>query len=354
MANSCYASQTIWNLTYEQINELDLLNLVYTSYEWMIYQIIFPCIIVFGYCTNVSFIWTVFKMPSLHTNTYRYLVNLALSDLLFLIAYYIPRIIDYQENPLRERLHSAVYALYYFFFCCSVGTITLVSLERYLAICNPIKHHLIKGTKRTYRLICSVWCIAVCLALPYLFVSYASSICIMWPDDSVYADYPNQYAPFGSPHWSLALMLTLNLIVFFLLMIFNNFIFIRIYFALRERQHKNLGLNLTFDLQLRQVAHMLIVNGVFFFVCCFVQILITPLTLLLTYLGNDIPLSLSIWGILTDIMLGVNACMNPVLYLITNKRYRHAFKTAVFTWSNRHRETEIAVNSINLQNINRI
>ena len=334
MANSCEANHTLWDLTYhEELYETDLLNLIYTSSEWIIYQIIWPCIIMFGYCTNLSFIRTVIITQSLHTNTYRYLVNLSISDLLFLLIFYIPRIVYYHESPLKERLHSAVYALNYFFFCCSVGTITLVSLERYLAICYPIKHHLIKGTRRTYKLICSVWCIAVCLALPYLFVSYASSICIIWPDDSAYADYPNQYIPLGSTHWTYVLILSINFVIFFFLMIFNSVLYLKIYLAVRARQNRNLGLNSSSDLQERQIAKMLIVNGVFFFVCCSVQMFTTPALLLLTYLSNELdPLFFFICGILTDILLGLNACLNPVLYLITNKRYRHTFKAA-FTWS---------------------
>ena len=111
---------------------------IFTSWEWILYQIIWPCIIVFGYhCTNGSFIWTVPNTSSLHTSTYKYLVNLSISDLLFLIMYYIPRIIDYQKSPLRNSLPSIVNASYYFFFSCSVGSITLVSLERFLAIHCP-------------------------------------------------------------------------------------------------------------------------------------------------------------------------------------------------------------------------
>ena len=159
MAESVETNQTILDLT----NATDLLEFFSTSREWMLYQIIWPCFIVFGICTNVSFVWTVIKTPALHTTTYRYLVNLAISDLLFLMVFYIPQIIEDHESPLER--NQILQTFIYVFLGCSCLTVTLVSLERFLAICHPIKHHLIKGTRRTNKFICIVWCISLCLTL---------------------------------------------------------------------------------------------------------------------------------------------------------------------------------------------
>ena len=350
MTNSCDANQTILDLT----NETIFLNFVYTSSEWIPYQIIFPCIILFGICTNISFIWTVINTPSLHTNTYKYLVNLAVSDLLFLMIYYIPRIVYYYKSPLKNSLPYTVYGFNYFFFCSSLGTVTLVSLERFLAICYPIKHHLIKGTRRTYKLIFSVWCISLCLSSPYLLASGRKSFCVIWPEDIVYADYPNQFVG-NEPNWMFEFILAINFGIFFFLMIFNNILFIKIFFAVRDRQNKDLGINSSSYLQHRQIANMLIVNGVFFFLCLSLQMFSTPVLIIYAYLDNNVPEDVTqwlyfIWGKLNDIFFGLNACMNPVLYLITNRRYRHAFVT-VFR---RNVQNETGINSITLPNINRV
>ena len=360
MANfSCDANQIIWNLTYEQVNELEFLGLALNTSEWILDRFIWPFVLVFGYSTNISFVWTVFKTPSLHTNTYRYLVNLAISDLLFLIVFYIPRIQAYNMSTLISTLTTFLYALTNFFFCCSTGTITLVSLERFLAICYPIKHHLMKERRRTNKLIFSVWCSAVCLSAPYFIITRTTSnICLIWPDDSTYDDYPKQTTTWGSTNWTFELVLSINAVIFFFLMIFNNVLFFKIHLAVKARQNTNLGLNSSFDLQHRQVAHMLIVNGVFFFMCCSTQILTTPFILLVTNRSNEINMMsiFYILGLLTDILFGLNASLNPVLYLITNKRYRHAF-IAVFTWSRKEKQNQnqnqTIINSIKLSNINR-
>ena len=325
MAYSSDTNQTILDLT----NATDISGLTSTSLKWTLNQIIWPCMIVFGICTNVSFMWTVLNTPSLHTSTYRYLVNLSISDLLFLMIFYIPRIIEYHGSPLKGNQIVILRAFTYLFLCCSCGTITLVSLERFLAICHPIKHHLIKGTKRTNKFICLVWCISLCLAV-LLFIS------------SVQIN-----------HWIANLVDSMNFLIFVFLMVFNNVLNTKTYFAVKTRNNDS-KFNLSSDSQHRQVAKMLIVNGVFFFLCVSLQIFAFPLKLIFTYLIHDNPvLFLLMWGLLSDIMLGLDACMNPILYLITNKRYRHAF-VIVFTWSSGHRQTKNEVNNIKLHNINQM
>ena len=315
MANSCDANQTILNLTYVT----DLSGFVFTTWEWIIYQIIWPCIILFGICNNASFIWTVINTPPLHTSTYRYLVNLAISDLLFLITNYIPRIVYYNESrPLRKGLPYIVNTFVFLPVYCSLGTVTLVSLERFLAICYPIKHHLLKGTRRTKKLISSMWCISLCLALLHpllLFISgsRSKSICIIWPDDTAYADYPNQYTSsdqFDVPSYPI---LCVNFVLIFFLMILNNVLYFKIYFSVKGRNNKDLGLNSSSDLQHRQVANMLIVNGVFFFMCWSFQILTVPVVLIYRYLIKEYTPFSFIYGLLTEILFGLNSCMNPVL-----------------------------------------
>ena len=353
MANSCdfNNNQTILDLTYAT----DLSGFVFISWEWTLYQIILPCMIAFGICTNISFIWTVINTPSLHTNTYRYLVNLAITDLLFLMTNYISQIVYYHQSPLIRNLPTVVRIFVFFFTGCSFGTVTLVSLERFLAICYPIKHHLIKGTRRTNKLICSVWCISLCYALPLLLVSKTSNMCIIWPDGSAYADYPSQYTTSGLiDNWISNLVTFVYYAFYFFLIIFNNVLYFKIYFALRRRNNNDLGLNSTSDSQHRQVAYMLIVNGIFFFICVSFSLFASPVFLFYSKVTNGRnPLLVFIWSILTNILFGLNASMNPVLYLITNKKYRHEFIT-IFTWSRNNSQHETGVNTIELSKINRI
>ena len=221
----------------------------------------------------------------------------------------------YQESPLKRSIPTIIITIRILLVFCSLRTVTLVSLERFLAICYPIKHHLIKGTRRTNKLICLVWCISLCYALPSLFVWKTLNTCIIWPDDSAFADYPNQYTYRQIDSWTFDFIQSTSFVLCFFLMIFNNVVYSKICFALKTRNNKDFELNSSSDIQHRQVANMLIVNGVFFF--SFTTFTI-PVVLIYNHLNNDYnQLFISIWGIVSDILFGLNACMNPVLYLIT-------------------------------------
>ena len=78
-----------------------------------------------------------------------------------------------------------------FFFFSSIGTVTLVSAERFLAICHPFKHRLMRGTKRTNLLICLTWTVAFSSTLLMYSVTEALTICVIWPNHSFYNDFPN-------------------------------------------------------------------------------------------------------------------------------------------------------------------
>ena len=84
-----------------------------------------------------------------------------------------------------------VFVFVFFFFVSPLLFVTLVSAERYLAICHPIKHHLLKGTKRTIKLICIVFAgsfvFSSVMLPPFVFKAV-----IEWPlDDKVTESYPH-------------------------------------------------------------------------------------------------------------------------------------------------------------------
>ncbi len=112
-----------------------------------------------GLLSNLTFIWTVMRTQSLHTITFKYLVNLAISNILAVLFFSIPNIVYFTTTKVR--IQSFIFDLIpNFFFLSSIGTITIVSVERFLAICHPIKHRLVSGIKRTNLLICCTWTVA--------------------------------------------------------------------------------------------------------------------------------------------------------------------------------------------------
>ena len=135
------------NNTFDLRNATSLpLWLVYPQRDWIVYVVIWPSLMAFGTLSNISFIWTVIRTPTLHTATYIYLVSLAYADLANIWGFGFLFVIDYATSPIRNTntiFATIVYLISLFALMSSMGFVTLVSLERYLAICHPIKHYVL-------------------------------------------------------------------------------------------------------------------------------------------------------------------------------------------------------------------
>ena len=346
MSNSCDSDGLLLDLS----NETSFpIAYVYAAQEWVVYQLILPCIILFGLATNLSFIRTVVYSPSLHTCTYRYLTSLAAADSVFLLIHTVSLVVYYHIDPLRRTLPVAVYVFLFCFFSCSVGTVTLVSIERFLAICYPIKHHLIKGTRRTNKLIGLVWFVSACSSLLVVFLLKDVTYCIIWPSSIFDASYPNQLTTtIQSDNWAFQLLFGIWFVFCLCLLALNIIIYRKIYLAVRKSKQTNIGQTVSPDEQLHQLAIMLIVNGTVFFLCFIIQMVVGLQALLTDFFDVRYPWMIVMFNAIDKVFFGLNASINPVIYLITNKRYRYAFRQT-FILADCRREG-VVINTIPLSN----
>ena len=327
-------------------NTIDLRNatslppqIVYQPGDWIFYYVIWPSLMVFGTLSNISFIWTVIRTSTLHTSTYIYLVSLAFADLSNILGFGFLFVIDYSTSRVRNTniIFSAfVYMISMFAFISSMGFVTLVSLERYLAICYPIRHHVLKGTKRTYRLIIAVLVISgiyvVCIVFPTFFGNAQEFVtCITWPEEERYGEYPDyvlSYVP-RINHAHQLFNLLLHLLSWFSAVISSCYMYVCILRTMMIRaENRQLNVSNGFEKQLRQVGIMVITNGTIFFLCCSIQIINQIITILVLY---EIKIfngsNFNSWLHFVVVSIGVNSSINPLIYYSTNQRYRKAFRS---------------------------
>ncbi|XP_063537812.1 neuropeptides capa receptor-like [Cydia strobilella] len=171
------------NLTYFDCSEEEMLWWMMGSRRLPLNEIIpisIVLVVIFltGVVGNICVCVVIVKHPGLHTATNYYLFSLAVSDLL-LLMFGLP-------NDLSVYWHQYPYSLG-IVFCklrafiseaatyVSVLTISAFSLERYLAICQPLHLYAMAGLTRASRIILILWIISAICATPlavYTDISY--------------------------------------------------------------------------------------------------------------------------------------------------------------------------------------
>ncbi|XP_072025201.1 kappa-type opioid receptor-like [Amphiura filiformis] len=333
-------------------NSTTLFPYVYLPYELVLFKFVMPWIILIGITSNSTFIWTVIRVSSLHTSTFIYLFGLACTDLFTLVGFGMS-ITNALLSPVRfgntPTLQGITEILKLFSFITSTFFVTLVSLERYLAICHPLQYRLIKGTKRTIKLSLITILLSVGITSTTAVQNFGtrSVWCFVWPSDVHFNNYPREITMMTA-NFDLSLLyykittlayVTINV----LLLTSNCYMYTMILITFRRRkQNKQLQLSAELERNIHQIATMVITNGLVFFSCT--SILIARMAYSALYLfGVRFLNQYQITGFerVLDFFVISNASVNPLIYFITNQSYRRALMASITTYKRKMDNTVI-------------
>ena len=226
-------------------------------------------------------------------------------------------------------------------FVASLCFVTVMTLERFLAICHPIKHHLMKGNRRTVKFILVSWIASLTIGLsPATFYHHLTTYCVLLPppqDDAMYATaaaIPREIhvcPAVGVTHGygPVIFLCAIYFGLWTLLALFNGSMYAKIIGTLKRRQLNmsrcSSGDN---EAQFRQVATMLVANGATFFACCAIQT-INVVFIAMSYSNPKLyPMNdyqKQVFADFVNFSMGLNSFINPLIYAMTNARYRKAF-----------------------------
>ncbi|XP_033638993.1 kappa-type opioid receptor-like [Asterias rubens] len=317
---------------------------LYTHTDTIIITTVLPSILGLGLLSISLFLFVVFRISKLKSDTTVYLVHLSLADCFYLVAYVSYYLSFYVASPVALDLsfkHSVECCLSvvitYVGYMSSVALVTMMSFERYLALCHPLKHLKIRGRRRTNRMVALCWLVGFvvsCLMMPHAAV--LKKLCLQWPEAALSSmpTLPSVITMCDPLHPSIHYFTTLLATIPWLLALVANFyMYIRIYHMLNKRR-SFVGKGDADDRAIRvrnQVAKMLVVNGVVFFLCqapytgvsiihviCFFFNLPSPIE---TTLGASARWIFSLPQI-------VNTIINPLIYGAMSSQYRSAFVQA--------------------------
>ncbi|XP_060063137.1 thyrotropin-releasing hormone receptor-like [Ylistrum balloti] len=129
-------------------------------------------IFVIGMLGNILVIVVISRRRSMQTPTNCYLISLSVADCLLLLSATLPAIPQpfFRRNhwPWGRALCSLLVFVQYLGADASALSITAFTLERYIAICHPMKAQTICTARRAKRIIISLWCFSVLYCTPWL------------------------------------------------------------------------------------------------------------------------------------------------------------------------------------------
>ena len=334
---------------------------VFLELESILISYVFPVILFFGFLGNVAFLFTLIRVRSMQTITNAYLANLSVADLCFIIFIgfrYIWTIASSPKvftNPFTQDIGCLSLSFVTFFaYFASSGVVNLVSYERYLAICHPLKHRYFNSKKRTAKMLTGMWLIAIVVAASVAPRAGKSiRFCVAWPDRQLYINLPIILYTCGPfPGVNVNYPPILQAVVFIISFGINVVFYTLIVLALMKRpviketkkefQTQKLVRNTS-----KQVARMLVLNAAVFFFCLTpfqfygIQNVIEKISDGKIDILNAEQTSILFWA--SSASNCINASINPFIYSIVNVKYRNAFIRALGCWRNRGKNEALSL-----------
>ncbi|XP_013773152.2 LOW QUALITY PROTEIN: thyrotropin-releasing hormone receptor-like [Limulus polyphemus] len=176
MASNVSNCTTLCDILDKTTNLTDYAAPTYYSLNYRIVGTIFQGIIfVVGALGNIMVVIVVTKTRSMHTPTNCYLVSLSLADLMVLVASVPNEVLSYYllgDEWIWGRAGCVIFIfLQYLGINASSLSITAFTVERYIAICHPMKAQMVCTVNRAKKIIIGVWVVACIYCSPWLFLT---------------------------------------------------------------------------------------------------------------------------------------------------------------------------------------
>lgn len=302
------------------------------SSRFWIQRVLVPMITLIGVIGNTVTI-VIMTRRRMRSSTNNYLAALAIVDILYLLGGFALSLKHYEFIQVK--------GLFIYFHCfpflilltdtCSNTSVWLTAtftVERYIAVCHPIKGKVLCTESRARKAVIGVvvFCFALTLPTPfeYAVVEENDPATNMTRVSLSYSEFGRNELYKKIYYWLTVVLFTL--VPFCLLAVFNAFLVRSVHISRRQRSKMTQRTDSSRDNQENKITVMLIAVVILFFVCQ----LPTAVTLLYTSIrspeeGSEQEKLVFILGNIFNFLMSINAAGNFILYCLLSQKYRRTF-----------------------------
>lgn len=273
----------------------------------LLLPVIYCLLFVFGLLGNSLVILVLVICKKLKSITDIYLLNLALSDLLFVFSFPFQTHYSLHQWVFGTFMCKVVSGFYYIGFFSSMFFITLMSVDRYLAIVHAVYAMRVRTARMGMALTLAVW-LAAGMATSPLVLFYQVSF-----EDGVlqcYSHYSQQ-----SLKWKLFTHFEMNILGLFIPFTILLFCYISILHQLKNCQNQNK------DKAIKLVL-IVVIASLLFWVPFNVVLFLTSLHNLHILDGCVMDQRLTYATYVTENISYTHCCVNPVIYAFMGEKFK--------------------------------
>ncbi|XP_077989519.1 QRFP-like peptide receptor [Glandiceps talaboti] len=332
----------VWTLTEESLK-----SFLYSEIDTVIVTKLMPIVFIIGMLGNALVIYTFTRIKEMRTVTNYFLVNLAVTDMMYLLAMIPPKLILYYSSPIHisEDMsslgkHACIIIGYPSAVAVTSSSITIIvlALEKFMAVRYPLWFKTLRTKPKAIVICIFIWIVSIVYCFPEVYNMRLETHTFKWPqipawNQSWLPDEVRYCMPSRSCLHTNICITPYNIYYIFdrVLIILVVPLLTILYFLTYEglKQKSPRGSSAASIKVKKQIFLILVTTTLIYFVC------VTPfrfLTLFQTLhlLVNVIePQHYLVLIYVCRILAYVNSTINPFIYTLLSKRYRRAFLSAL-------------------------
>ncbi|XP_063048301.1 mu-type opioid receptor [Engraulis encrasicolus] len=281
---------------------------------------VYSIVCVIGVVGNVLVMYVIIRYTKMKTATNIYIFNLALADAL--VTSTLPfQSVNYLMGtwPFGDVLCKIIMSIDYYNMFTSIFTLSTMSVDRYIAVCHPVKALDFRTPRNAKIVNVYNWILSSAIGIPVMIL--ASTIPVYHSNLPPVVDC-NLHFPHPSWYWENLMKICVFIFAFVMPVLIITVCYGLM--ILRLRSVRMLSGSKEKDRNLRRITRMVLVV-VAIFIVCWTPIHIFVIVMALVAIPLSTPLKTITWHFC--IALGyINSCLNPVLYAFLDENFKRCFR----------------------------